>query len=410
MQTKTYDYPLVIIGAGAAGIGASIRADELGMDHVLLEASHRIGGRGLTETLENGVVVDLGCHWMHCASVNPFVQMADTHGFHYEKGNMGYRAFVDGRWRQDGYMDTVFNEFDRIDRSMVERFDVASPASVWDYIDSDSQRNEWASYWYSLMHSNDPDQVSILDPVLFEDTLENWPLKQGYGALIEKVGKGIPVRLNSAVTAVKWSGGAVEISTQSGRISAQKVLITVSTGILAGSDIRFTPELPLWKQSAIADLPLGNYNNLFFPVRSGALKQMQGAIGYQRSEERAIVYIRPFDENYVFTVIAGRFAWWLEKQGERAAEQWFASVLMDIFGADIGDDLGKFKCSAWGFDPWVRGAYSSTRPGAGNVRQKLIHPVNDKLFFAGEAASIHTFNTAHGAWRSGQSAVESMFK
>ena len=49
---KTSDYPLVIIGAGAAGLGASEQASALGVEHLVLEASHRTGGRGLTEYLE----------------------------------------------------------------------------------------------------------------------------------------------------------------------------------------------------------------------------------------------------------------------------------------------------------------------------------------------------------------------
>jgi cation diffusion facilitator CzcD-associated flavoprotein CzcO len=36
---------LVIIGAGAAGIGAAKAARRLGIDAVVLKASHRIGGR-----------------------------------------------------------------------------------------------------------------------------------------------------------------------------------------------------------------------------------------------------------------------------------------------------------------------------------------------------------------------------
>ncbi len=38
-------YPLVIIGAGAAGLGASEKASAAGIEHVVLEASHRTGGR-----------------------------------------------------------------------------------------------------------------------------------------------------------------------------------------------------------------------------------------------------------------------------------------------------------------------------------------------------------------------------
>ena len=62
---------LVIVGAGAAGIGAAKAARRLGLDYVVVEASHRIGGRAHTECPAEGIQFDLGCHWLHSASRNP---------------------------------------------------------------------------------------------------------------------------------------------------------------------------------------------------------------------------------------------------------------------------------------------------------------------------------------------------
>ena len=46
---------IVVVGAAAAGLGAGHRLKELGLSFVLLEASHRVGGRGYTEDLAPGV-------------------------------------------------------------------------------------------------------------------------------------------------------------------------------------------------------------------------------------------------------------------------------------------------------------------------------------------------------------------
>ncbi|MGH8865961.1 MAG: NAD(P)-binding protein, partial [Burkholderiales bacterium] len=73
-------YDVAIVGAGSAGIAAAKAAHALGLDYVVLEASHRIGGRGYTEELAPGVAFDLGCHWMHTASLNPYVAIADRFG------------------------------------------------------------------------------------------------------------------------------------------------------------------------------------------------------------------------------------------------------------------------------------------------------------------------------------------
>jgi monoamine oxidase len=55
----------------------------------------------------------------------------------------------------------------------------------------------------------------------------------------------------------------------------------------------------------------------------------------------------------------------------------------------------------WAADPFARGSYSYAVPGAADERAVLAAPVDDRLFFAGEACSIHDFSTAHGAYLTG---------
>src|SRR5262245_22022935 len=90
-------YDIAIVGAGSAGLAAAKAARALGLDIVVLEASHRIGGRGYTEELAPGVPFDLGCHWMHSASLNPYVAIADKYGFIYRRGTYPRGLFIDGR-------------------------------------------------------------------------------------------------------------------------------------------------------------------------------------------------------------------------------------------------------------------------------------------------------------------------
>ncbi len=405
---KTPDYPLVIIGAGAAGLGASVKAAELGIPHLVLEASHRTGGRGLTEFLENGVPVDLGCHWMHCARQNPFVPLAEQLEFEYERSNPVHQAFVNGAWGEGATAAARNAYLESVETAACNAYHSGKRVSIWDCMEQESPHCGWASYWLSLMHSNDPDQVSVSDMAEFDDTHEDWPLRQGYGALISANGEKCPVRLNTPVVEINWRSDQVRIVLSDSEIATNKVLVTVSTGVLGAGDIKFTPVLPVWKQRAIQDLPLGNYNNLFFPLTPGALLDAPGAIGYAKDDVFAAIRVRPFGDDYVFVTIAGRFAWWLEKQGENAASQWFEDVLAEIFGDSVRKELGRFRASAWGFDPWIKGAYSSTVPGSVEPRKVLARPVDQKLFFAGEATSLREFNTAHGAWKSGQDAVQAL--
>jgi hypothetical protein len=56
--------------------------------------------------------------------------------------------------------------------------------------------------------------------------------------------------------------------------------------------------------------------------------------------------------------------------------------------------------------PWIDGGYAYCRYGTGNQRQALAEPIEDRIFFAGEACSLDEPGTAHGAWLSGGKAIE----
>lgn len=62
MQTKTCD--VVVVGAGASGLAAARDLVRGGSDVLVLEARDRVGGRTLSQTLDNGATIDLGAQWV----------------------------------------------------------------------------------------------------------------------------------------------------------------------------------------------------------------------------------------------------------------------------------------------------------------------------------------------------------
>ncbi|MFZ1542359.1 MAG: FAD-dependent oxidoreductase, partial [Candidatus Microthrix parvicella] len=56
----------------------------------------------------------------------------------------------------------------------------------------------------------------------------------------------------------------------------------------------------------------------------------------------------------------------------------------------------------WSKDPWARGSYSYLPVGATpELRRALGTPIDDRLFFAGEATDLGDPGTVHGARASG---------
>ena len=408
MPNKNCDYQLIIIGAGAAGLGASERASKKKLNHVVLEASHRTGGRGLTEYLEETIPVDLGCHWMHSASINPYVKWADHFEEEYEKANYDPMFHFPDKLsgRKSEYVAFQAQCFEKIEKLYKQNPEF----SVVDAVDLNSPWADYFSYWMSLMHSNDIDQVAVRDVMAFNDTQEDWPLKNGYGHLISTQGASAPVKLNTAATCIEQMSDHVKVTTNNGTLSAEKIVLTVSTGVLADNSIEFKPGLDSLKINAIQSLPMGNYNYQFFSLEKDALdSDTPTHIQYYDGEVSMMINVMPFATPCVFTCTAGRFAWWLEQQGVEASKDYFSQGLVDIFGAGFRKKLREFKVSAWGYDPWIRGAYSSLLPGSGDMRSVLASPIDDHIYFAGEATSKEFLNTAHGAYISGKDAVNQAF-
>ena len=83
-----------------------------------------------------------------------------------------------------------------------------------------------------------------------------------------------------------------------------------------------------------------------------------------------------------------------------------AGELARLLGNNIRRRIAPLAATAWLQDPWARGSYSYAKVGHGDARAALAAPVDDRLFFAGEACSPHDFSTAHGAYRTGVRAAD----
>ena len=407
MSGKQHDVDVVIIGAGSAGLSAAKAAASHGLSFALIEASHRIGGRAYTEEFAPGMPYDLGCHWMHSASLNAFVAIADEHGFSYRRDSQ-WRSniFAGGAFLPDDerqrWMDGMDADHATIAAAGAEGRDVA----VADVIDLSAPWAPFMAYWFSLGTSRDVDQVSVLDVTNYNDTEENWPLREGFGALVARWAAGVPVTLNARAERISWGGSGVRVETARGTISGRTALVTVSTNVLTSGGIVFDPVLPDWKLEAAAALPLGVHNRIGimlrdnpFPPEAPATATVQ--IG-DADEVPMAIQIRPFGMDYVSGVTGGRHGSWLERAGIAASVEHLTERLVAAYGSSIRASLSERTIvTAWENDPWTLGSYSGATPGNGHQRAELARPVEDRLFFAGEAASTEFFSTCHGAYLTG---------
>ena len=77
-------------------------------------------------------------------------------------------------------------------------------------------------------------------------------------------------------------------------------------------------------------------------------------------------------------------------------------------GSAVRKHLRAFATTAWSSDPHVLGGYSCALAGQAHLRPQLALPLGERLFFAGEACSLHAYGTAHGAAETGIAAAEAV--
>ena len=88
----------------------------------------------------------------------------------------------------------------------------------------------------------------------------------GFGALVERFGRGLPVELATRAQRIRWGGREVLIDTARGVLRCRAAIVTVSTNVLAHGRIAFEPALPLRTQEALAAVPVGEANKVALEV------------------------------------------------------------------------------------------------------------------------------------------------
>ncbi|MGA8261221.1 MAG: FAD-dependent oxidoreductase [Arenicellales bacterium] len=300
----------------------------------------------------------------------------------------------------------MFDYWQRMDSRIENRRGDTEDSSVADIVDRDSRWTPFYDYWTSLMTSSDSDLVSAVDMAAYRDTHENWPVTGGYGNLVARFGADIPVALNSAVERIQQTRSGVRVHTVRGTAESRTVLLTVSSGVLASDHIRFEPALPDWKREAVAAVRSGNHNRIAIALDDDPFGDDAPVNIIDMDDETPMLMrVKPYGHPYVVGGTGGRFADWLERAGVEASVDHPVARLKRIFGGGIEMAIGRRLVTAWGGDPWTLGAYSSCLPGQAHQREILAAPVDDRLWFAGEATSPEFFSTCHGAYLTGIHAV-----
>jgi monoamine oxidase len=246
--------------------------------------------------------------------------------------------------------------------------------------------------------------VSLHDWAAYEDAAgdENWALPDGYGNLIRDHARPVPMRLATPVTRIDHHGPRLRLVTPDGTIETTRAIVCVPTGVIADAALAFDPPLAA-KRDAAAALPLGLADKVFLHVDTPIWPADLHLIGNPHRACTVSHRLSPFGRPIVESFFGGPCAEALE-DGDAAA---FAiDELVVLLGNDWRHRFTPLAVTRWRQRRWIGGSYSHARIDAAGQRAVLAAPVDDRLFFAGEACSRHDFSTAHGAHATGIAAAD----
>lgn len=438
-------YDAVILGAGTAGIAAARTLKAQGYENILVvEGRDRMGGR----VHYDPIYQDLGGAWSHISDVrlhadpqyrqklrdirHNLISEAGKRGFHIHWDNrQDSRIYWDGKRvpseQYFKYLTFAFNELNEIHQQHGDM----TIADAFQHMQTRDDFMEWVLCMEFGWGSTGRDHEGVsLEAGLKHLALDSGLLyKEGLGSLITALGEDIADKtaFNTRVTGLYQRGThtpypQVELETADGKthtVRAKCVLNTIPPSvIMQPGEHAIAHDLPEWKTKALQALPSGAMNKIILAVKPEFLKQknIPNSTHYEvlnsQLDNNMFFLACPAGHPVVVAFVGGAKSIELEKGSDEDARAYALQYLTTIPDfADIGDHIDSVHFTRWHQDPFARGAYSTPVVGAADAREKAFEPVDDKLFFAGEACAHGGWEThVYGAYETGMRAAELMIE
>ena len=261
MSSLPSSVDVAIIGAGAAGLGAAQCAEEFRPLRPSCWKRATASAAGPTPSWPRltspSTSAAAGCIRR---TRTPSSRIAEQLGFEINRSLPPWRERAYGKAfpqdDRDDYIRALDAFYDRAEQAANEAEQSGRDVPPACCLEPGNRWNPMIDAISTYINGCELDQVSLLDMDAYEDTDLNWRVRRGYGALIAAYGATCPLAFNCVVTLIDHSAKRVRIETSQGTLTADKVIVTVPTNLIADEAIRFHPPLPA-KVDAARGLPLG---------------------------------------------------------------------------------------------------------------------------------------------------------
>jgi monoamine oxidase len=398
----------VVVGAGAAGIAAARRLRAGKAQVEVFEAGARIGGRCVTETASLGLPFDLGAHSIYDPGSNAPVAAAGT-DFEVYPAPRGLTVRVGPRNARDAELETflsllvstrrAIDQAGRGKRDMAAARALPPDLGIWQPTVEFALGPYFCGKPLAQVSAEDMAQAATRDFAAF--------CRQGYGALLASLAKGLPVHLSDPATQLNWDRRGVEVITAKGRLRARTAVVTMSTNALVAGKIAFKPDLSRGHLEAAGNLSLGSYDHVGLLIPGNPFGLQRDDLVFERASgaRTAALLANVSGSDLHIVELAGDTGRELSAQGADAMIDFAREWLVGLFGSRARNTITKSRATRWNHEPWVLGAMSAATPGNADARRLLREPLGGRIWFAGEAVHETKWGTVAGAWEAGERAA-----
>ncbi len=407
MESK---YPVVILGAGAAGLYAGHLLDQAGLAFRILEASDRVGGRlGKLEGFAD-YPLDLGAEWLHGKKslVGSLVKRSKTD---ISKDKSKVRYWFGGKlvkklpvdawelFEQEDLPDLSYRDYGE-QQGLYPAYEHIIEGIAGDFGAAADQISAYAKIWEER-HWSSGNKDYKFARTYFDLIYEQWALPiLGH------------IQPNTAVTQIDYQKHEIRLKDSAGHsYLADKVILTVPLPILQDGDIEFIPPLPSEKVKAFKQIGMGPGLKVFLKFASTFYypNTFGGSVCAAYASEQTG---KPGKDSVLLAFVMGKQAAVLSSLGsDQAIVEALLAELDQMYGGQASQTFLDARVINWGSHPYIRGAYSFSTVGIGKARTVAALPVENRLFFAGEAMNLRGHHqTVHGAAETGEMAVSQILK
>ena len=408
------DFDVLIVGAGAAGIAAARRVAAAGRRFVVLEASERWGGRCFTDMRTFRIPYERGARWIYMPDLNPLAKLALKAGLDIYPMPAGQRLRIGLRDAREGETEDFFANLVRCNRGISDAARGKVDVSCAQALPNDL--GDWRPTMEFVLGNfgcgKALSDISAMDLAKSAECEVAAFCRQGLGTLVGKLAFGSPIQFSSPVTRIAWGDRLVEAETRGTLLTARAAIVTASTAVLASGKIKFQPGLPARHAEAIGKLGLGSYEHVAIEFAGNPLGLRSDDLIFEKAAgPRTAALLGNVSGSRLCVVeIAGRLAADLAGDGEAAMTTFAIDWLAGLFGSGLKRAVERTHATRWTKEPWVLGAFSAAAPGGQWARKALSEPLDERLWFAGEAVHETLWGTIAGAWEAGERAADAAIK